>query len=70
MSRRPARITMLDWRRMIDAVKQAGVCVEITPDGTVRIMRSQSNLSGDERSGNVAGIIDARIASASWAKSK
>ena len=40
MSRRPARFTVVDLRRAIEAAKAAGGdwAVEIDPDGTIRVV--------------------------------
>lgn len=43
MSRRPARATQADIRRAVAAARQAGgqMVVEITPDGTIRLVPTQ-----------------------------
>lgn len=44
MSRTPARITQADVARAIRAAKQTGAgCVEVMPDGTIRISLSPSS---------------------------
>lgn len=44
MSRTPARVTQADLARAIRAAKQTGAgCVEIAPDGTIRISLSISS---------------------------
>jgi hypothetical protein len=44
MSRRPARCTQADIRRVVEAVKQAGaeMVVEILPNGTIRLVPTAS----------------------------
>ncbi len=49
MTRTPARITQADVARALRAAKQAGAgCVEVMPDGTIRIDLSPSS-TGQER---------------------
>lgn len=44
MSRTPARITQADVARAIRAAKQTGAgCVEVLPDGTIKISLSPSS---------------------------
>lgn len=44
MSRTPARITQADVARAIRAAKQAGAgCVDVMPDGTIRISLSPAS---------------------------
>ena len=45
MSRRPARCTQADIHRAVSAVQQSGaaMCVEILPDGTIRIAPFDGN---------------------------
>lgn len=50
MSRRAARFTQADIARAIKAVEQTGanMCVEITPDGTIRIVPIPERPKRDE----------------------
>lgn len=44
MSRRPARCTMADMRRALEAAERAGLykSVDILPDGTIRFTRDEA----------------------------
>lgn len=50
MSRTPVRITQADMARAIRAAKQAGAgCVDVMPDGTIRISLSPSSTGQEGR---------------------
>jgi hypothetical protein len=50
MSRTPARITQADVARAIRTAKQAGAgCVEVMPDGTIKISLSPSSTGQEGR---------------------
>jgi hypothetical protein len=66
MSRRAARFTMTELRRMARVAKDEGVVIEV--DG-VRVMPEES-LPNDGKARNPSGYVEARLADAPWAKSK
>lgn len=41
MSKRSARFTKAEWQRIIDAVKEKSIAVEVLPDNTVRIIPAE-----------------------------
>ena len=69
MTRRPARFSIAEWRRMVAAAKELGVVEEISPDDTVRIFPPQ-DLPLNDRARSAAGYVEAKIATAPWLRSK
>jgi hypothetical protein len=59
MPRRPARVTQADIARAIRAAEQAGSprTVEITPDGTIKLVPVESGAAKPEASGKKREII-------------
>ncbi len=67
MSRRAARVTVTELRRMARIAKEEGVAVEI--DG-VRVMPDRPSLPKDGLARNASGYVEARLADAPWVRSK
>jgi len=55
MSRRPARCTQADIRRVVEAVRQAGaqMVVEILPNGTIRLVPTSEKIDEDSSRGRM-----------------
>ncbi len=68
MTRRPNRLSANDWRIICSAVKEEGVSVAVLPDDTIIVRPGSVDLPSDTR--NSAAVINFRLSTAPWAKSK
>jgi hypothetical protein len=70
MPRRAAPVTQAAIARALRAVEQTGVrfAIEISPDGTIRLVPDREFLQSEGRARNASGYVEAQIAAAPWVK--
>ena len=72
MPRRAAPVTQAAIARALRAVEQTGVrvAIEISPDGTIRLVPDREFLQSEGGARNASGYVEAQIAAAPWVKSR
>lgn len=70
MPRRAAPVTQAAIARALRAVEQTGVrvAIEISPDGTIRLVPDREFLQSEGRARNASGYVEAQIVAAPWVK--